>query len=72
MTPPDIINRWIATAEERRMGRACAEFWTVRDIFEGVLRVSTARREKALEFVKQCKASDELDILVKSIEEATQ
>lgn len=64
----DIIERWIAAAETRRMGIAMAEFWTVRDILEGVIRVPDARREKALEFVKACKASPDRDAIIEAME----
>lgn len=64
----DIIERWIAAAETRHMGIAMAELWTVRDILEGVIRVPDARREKALEFVKACKASPERDAIIEAME----
>ena len=64
----DIIERWIAAAEARRMGRACAEFWTVRDILGGVLGVPAARKAQAVEFVKACKASEERDKIIEAIE----
>lgn len=67
-TPLDIIERWIATAEARRMGHACAEFWTVRDILEGVLRVPPARAAQAVEFVKACKASEDRDKIIEAME----
>ena len=64
----DIIERWISAAESRRMGRACAEFWTVRDMLEGVLCVPAARKAQAVEFVKACKASAERDEILKAME----
>ena len=63
-----IIERWIAHAEAKRLPRHMAEFWTVRDILEGVLRVSPARRAQAGEFVKACKASAERDEILKAME----
>lgn len=68
MNALDIIERWIAIAEARRMGHACAEFWTVRDILEGVLRVPDERKAQAVEFLKTCKASPERDELLKAVE----
>lgn len=67
--PLDIIERWIAHAEERRLPRHVAEFWTVRDILEGVVRVPPWRREQAIEFVMQCKASEEREEILKAMEE---
>ena len=63
-----IIERWIAHAETKRLPRHMAEFWTVRDVLEGVLCVPAARKAQAGEFVKACKASAERDEILKAME----
>lgn len=68
LAPLDIIERWIAHAEAHRLRKHGAEFWTVRDILEDVVRVPPWRREQAIEFVKTCKASAGRDEILKAME----
>ena len=63
-----IIDKWCNEAHARGLRKHQAEFWTVRDILEGVVRVPPWRRKQAIEFVKTCKASDEQDAILKAME----
>jgi hypothetical protein len=66
----EIINAWIGYAQIAGKGKHTAEFWTVRDILEGVLRVSPGRAAQAVAFVRtECKPSDDRDALVAALEE---
>lgn len=66
----EIIEEWIGYAQVAAKMQHVAEFWTVRDILEGVLRVSPGRAAQAVAFVRdQCKPSDDREILLADLQE---
>lgn len=66
----EIIEAWIGYAQIAGKGKHTAEFWTVRDILEGVLRVSPGRAAQAVAFVRtECKPSDDRAALIAALEE---
>jgi len=68
MHPLEIIEEWINVAARNRLGDHKKHFWTVRDVLEG-RRVEDQRRAQAIEFLRGCRQSRELTILLEALSE---
>lgn len=63
-----VIDRWCDFAHGAGLRQHLTEFWTVRDLLEGIVPVSPGRAEQAITFVRdKCKPSAEREQLLAAL-----